>query len=216
MDLGFADLGCVEKEFMMDKVGIGKADITPLDASMSMGSFIVRNNQPTTGVLSRLFMGALVIESGDTLELLLCYELLGIELEVKAIVFQSLERSLRERFDVENCIGISTDTHRSPEVMNFPRQRPLDNKFSSLLRKYSKKKLLAWVEPCFSTVENNESVLKLVKVDQISVVSSDLPLANARLADQSILEKRIDQWAYAKGGNFAWMQCRKSSQLSQN
>jgi hypothetical protein len=107
-------------------VGVGGADITPEVGLTTLSGFTVRDNRPTTGIHSRLMVQVLAFKVGEELSLLLSYELMGIGVELEAIIYQALEKELGESFDRSRCVLTATHTHSAPPAVNFAGQEALN------------------------------------------------------------------------------------------
>lgn len=95
----------------MYELGCGIADITPA-IGLPLSGFIFRENKPSTGVDSPLWVRALAIRNAGQVYLLLNYDLLGISAPLEQQILAELQRRLG--IARQQCVLVATHTHSAP------------------------------------------------------------------------------------------------------
>ena len=99
----------------MLEAGFGQADITP-PVGVPLSGFIARENRPSTGIDSALYVRALALRDGDCLYLLLSYDLLGLGMELEARIQAGLETALGAGFARQRCALTAVHSHSGPAL----------------------------------------------------------------------------------------------------
>jgi hypothetical protein len=95
------------------EVGYGQAEITP-PAGTPLSGFIARENRPSVGVESPLYVRVLALRSGQHVFLLLSYDLLGLGAELEARLQTQLRQALPSNLTQERCILTAVHNHSGP------------------------------------------------------------------------------------------------------
>lgn len=95
----------------MIKLGCAVADITP-PVGLPLSGFIFRQNQPSTGVDTPLWVRAMVVSSAGQLFCLLNYDLLGLNFWLVGQILGELQSRLG--LTKEHCVLAATHTHSGP------------------------------------------------------------------------------------------------------
>ncbi len=99
----------------LTEVGYGQADITP-PVGTPLSGFVSRENRPSTGIDSQLYVHALALRSAGHLLFLLSYELLGLGPELQGRIETSLKAEIGGDFDAERCLLVSVHNHSGPST----------------------------------------------------------------------------------------------------
>ncbi len=97
------------------ELGFGMAEITP-QVGTPLSGFIFRENRPSEGIASPLYVRAMAARQGPALAVLLSFELLAISRGFEARILAALEQALGEGFARERCMMAATHTHSAPPV----------------------------------------------------------------------------------------------------
>jgi neutral ceramidase len=97
------------------ELGFGMAESTP-DVGTPLSGFIFRENRPSDGIASPLYVRAMVARQGPLLAVLLSYELLALSRSFEACILGALEQEFGEAFARERCVMVATHTHSAPPV----------------------------------------------------------------------------------------------------
>src|SRR5512147_2804337 len=97
----------------MLEVGFGQADITP-PVGVPLGGFIARENRPSSGIDTALFVRALALRQQEDHYLLLSYDLLGLDADLEAQILTRLESDLAPQFTRERCVLAAVHNHSGP------------------------------------------------------------------------------------------------------
>ena len=81
-----------------------------------MSGFIARENKPSVGIDTPLYVRALALKDQGQIYLLLSYDLLGIDANLEEKILADFEQELGERFSRERCVLIAAHNHSGPPV----------------------------------------------------------------------------------------------------
>jgi len=114
------------------QAGAGQAEITPLIGTPLSG-FIARENRPSTGIDTPLFVRALALENQNQVFLMLSYELLGIAKVLEEEILAGLENGLEAVFARERCVLTATHNHSGPPTGLLLGEAPPDPQYVEYL-----------------------------------------------------------------------------------
>lgn len=97
----------------MLEAGAGKADITPA-VGTPLSGFISRENRPSTGIDTPLYVRSLALRAQGQTYILLSYELLGLNAELEQQITSTLAASLGTLYARERCLLTAVHTHSGP------------------------------------------------------------------------------------------------------
>lgn len=97
----------------MLEAGAGKADITPA-VGTPLSGFISRENRPSTGIDTPLYVRALALRAQGQTYFLLSYELLGLNDEIEQQITAALAADLGPLYAPERCLLTAVHTHSGP------------------------------------------------------------------------------------------------------
>jgi neutral ceramidase len=99
----------------MLKAGAGQAEITP-SVGTPLSGFIARENRPSTGIDTPLFVRALALLDRGRNYLLLSYDLIGIGSVLEEKILSAIEQELGQYFSRDRCVLIAVHNHSGPAV----------------------------------------------------------------------------------------------------
>ena len=99
----------------MLEAGAGQAEITP-PVGTPLSGFIARENKPSTGIDTPLYVRTLALQYRSQIYLLLSYDLLGLNSSLEEKILAALEQELGLTFSRERCVLIAAHNHSGPPV----------------------------------------------------------------------------------------------------
>ena len=99
----------------MLEAGAGQAEITP-PVGTPLSGFIARENKPSTGIDTPLYVRTLALRYRSQIYLLLSYDLLGFNSSLEEKILAALEQELGLTFSCERCILIAAHNHSGPPL----------------------------------------------------------------------------------------------------
>lgn len=114
----------------MYELGCGMADMTPA-VGLPLSGFIFRENKPSTGVDSPLWVRALAVRSAGQVYLLLNYDLLGVSAPLEQQILRELQRHLG--ITSPQCVMVATHTHSAPPAAPLEGEADPDPAFWQLI-----------------------------------------------------------------------------------
>jgi hypothetical protein len=99
----------------MLEVGAGQADITP-SVGTPLSGFIARENKPSTGIDTPLYVRVLALRERGQTYFLLSYDLLGFSPYLEEQILSALEQELGLLFTREHCAITAVHNHSGPST----------------------------------------------------------------------------------------------------
>jgi neutral ceramidase len=112
----------------MLEAGAGQADITP-DLGSPLSGFIARENRPSTGLDTPLFVRALALRHQNTAYFLFSFDLLGIDAPLAEQMTAGLQNVLGPTFARERCILTAVHNHSGPPTGLLLGEAPSDSDY---------------------------------------------------------------------------------------
>lgn len=97
------------------EIGCGQADITP-KVGLPLSGFIFRQNKPSVGIETPLYVRALALRQDAKVFLILSFELLGISRRLEQQTLDTLRERLGTVFSSARCVLTATHNHSAPAV----------------------------------------------------------------------------------------------------